>query len=93
MPEYDNTNRGSVWVNDKKLTDKHPDLNGSLNVDGVEYWVSAWKRKEGATPKAPVLSFSIKRKDEAKKAAPPTDSPVDIPNPGNPEEYFDDLPF
>ena len=30
---------------------------------------------------------------EAKKAAPTADSPVDIPNPGNPEEYFDDLPF
>ena len=91
--EYDNTNRGSVWVNDKKLTDKHPDLNGSLDVDGVEYWVSAWKRKEGANPKAPVLSFSIKRKDEAKKAAPTTDSPVDIPNPGDADAFFEDIPF
>ena len=90
MPEYDNTNRGSVWINDKKLSDKHPDLNGSLNVDGVEYWVSAWKRKEGANPKAPVLSFSIKRKDEVKKAAP---EPQYESKPGNPEEYFDDLPF
>ena len=93
MPEYDNTNRGSVWINDKKLTDKHPDLNGSLNVDGVEFWVSAWKRKEGANPKAPVLSFSIKRKDEAKKAAPTADSPVDIPNPGDPDAFFEDIPF
>ena len=90
MPEYDNTNRGSVWVNDKKLSDKHPDLNGSLDVDGVEYWVSAWKRKEGANPKAPVLSFSIKRKDEAKKEPKPE---VDIPNPGDAEAYFDSLPF
>ena len=93
MPEYDNTNRGSVWVNDKKLSDKHPDLNGSLDVDGVEYWVSAWKRKEGANPKAPVLSFSIKRKDEAKKAAPRADSPVDIPNPGDADAFFEDIPF
>ena len=88
--EYDNTNRGSVWINDKKLTDKHPDLNGSLNVDGVEFWVSAWKRKEGANPKAPVLSFSIKRKDEAKKEP---KAEVDIPNPGDAEAYFDSLPF
>ena len=90
MPEYDNTNRGSVWINDKKLTDKHPDLNGSLNVDGVEFWVSAWKRKEGANPKAPVLSFSIKRKDEAKKAAPEREIET---NPGDAEAYFDSLPF
>jgi len=62
--EYDNTNRGSIWKNDKKETDKHPDFTGSLNVDGVEYWVSAWKRKEGAAAKAPALSFSIKPKEE-----------------------------
>jgi hypothetical protein len=64
MTEYDNTNRGSIWKNDKKETDKHPDFTGSLNVGGVEYWVSAWKRKEGAAAKAPALSFSIKPKDE-----------------------------
>ena len=61
---YDNTNRGSIWGNDKKETEKHPDFTGSLNVDGVDYWVSAWKRKPDANPKAPALSFSIKRKDD-----------------------------
>lgn len=63
--EFDNTNRGSIWKNDKKETDKHPDFTGSLNVEGVEYWVSAWKRKQGASDKAPALSFSIKMKDGA----------------------------
>lgn len=61
--EFDNTNRGSVWKNDKKETEKHPDFTGSLNVEGVEYWVSAWGKKEGANPKAPVFSFSIKAKE------------------------------
>lgn len=64
MQEYDNTNRGSIWPNDKKETEKHPDFTGSLNVGGKEYYVSAWKRKEGASPKAPSLSFSIKSKDD-----------------------------
>lgn len=64
MTEYDNTNRGSIWKNDKKDKDTHPDFTGSLNVGGVEYWVSAWKRKEGASSKAPALSFSVKPKDE-----------------------------
>ena len=90
--EYDNRNRGSVWKNDKKLTDQHPDLTGSLNVEGVEYWVSAWKRKEGANPKAPLLSFSVKRKDEVQKAA-PKDEPVYETKPTAPEEFFDDIPF
>ncbi len=64
MSDYDNTNRGSIWKNEKKEKDSHPDFTGSLNVGGVEYWVSAWKRKEGAAAKAPALSFSIKPKDE-----------------------------
>lgn len=63
MSTFDNTNRGSIWKNDKKEKDTHPDFTGSLNVDGREYWVSAWKRKEGAAAKAPALSFSIKPKE------------------------------
>lgn len=63
MSDFDNTNRGSIWKNDKKDKDTHPDFTGSLNVAGVEYWVSAWKRKEGASPKVPALSFSVKPKD------------------------------
>ena len=42
--EYDNTNRGSIWKNAKRETDKHPHLTGTLNVEGTEYWVSAWAR-------------------------------------------------
>ena len=61
---YDNTNRGAIWKNDKKETERHPDFNGSLNVDGVEYFVSAWKRKADDPPNRPALSFSIKRKDQ-----------------------------
>ena len=68
MAEYDNTNRGSIWKNEEKETDKHPDFKGSLDVGGVQYWVSAWKRKEGASPKAPALSFSIKPKEEKQSA-------------------------
>jgi hypothetical protein len=46
---YDNTNSGMLARNDKKETEKHPDFKGSINVDGVEYWLSAWVRegKEG----------------------------------------------
>ena len=63
MSDYDNTNRGSIWRNEKKTTDSHPDFTGSLDVNGTQYWVSAWKRKDGAKPSAPALSFSIKLKE------------------------------
>lgn len=65
MADFDNTNRGSIWKNDKKRPGKQDaDFTGSLNVNGVEYWVNAWKRKEGAADKAPALSFSIRPKDD-----------------------------
>lgn len=84
MSDYDNTNRGSIWKNEKKETEKHPDFTGSINVEGVEYWLSAWKRKPDANPKAPALSFSIKRKDVAPQQAQKKDS----------DEFFDDIvPF
>ncbi len=84
MTEYDNKNRGSIWKNDEKETDKHPDFKGSLDVNGVQYWVSAWKRKEGASPKAPALSFSIKPKDEPKR------DPIST---GRNSDMNDDIPF
>jgi hypothetical protein len=63
MSDYDNTNRGSIWKNDKQTTPNHPDFTGSINVEGKEFWVSAWKRKADANPKAPALSFSVQPKE------------------------------
>ena len=66
MAEYDNTNRGAIWTNQKKATEKHPDFTGSLNVEGKEYWVSAWRGDE-VNPKAPKLSFSVNAKEDGPK--------------------------
>jgi hypothetical protein len=86
MP-YDNTNRGAIWKNRDKTEDKHPDFKGSLNVNGVDYWVSAWKRKEGDASNKPALSFTIKPKDEK----------ADAPAKASPErtaaELDDEIPF
>ena len=86
MTQYDNTNRGSIWPNDKKETENHPDFTGSLNVEGKEYWVSGWKRKPDANPKAPSLSFSVKAKEQQAPAPQPAQPAAD-------ESAFDDLPF
>jgi hypothetical protein len=86
MAEYDNTNRGAIWKNDKKETDKHPDFRGELNVNGAEFWVSAWRRAPGAPDKAPALSFALTPK-EAQSVKPASNEMF----PKNIQE--DDLPF
>jgi hypothetical protein len=60
---YDNTNRGSIWKNKKKEKDTHPDFTGSVNVEGVEFWVNAWRRKDDAKPDAPALTFTVRPKE------------------------------
>jgi hypothetical protein len=62
MPQYDNTNRGVAFINDTKESDSHPDMKGSINIEGTEYWLSAWWK----TPQKggeDFLSFSVKLKE------------------------------
>jgi hypothetical protein len=65
MAEYDNTNKGMLTKNDQGDNPKRPNMRGSLNVDGVEYWISAWTRTGGEGTKLAgekFLSLSIERK-------------------------------
>ena len=55
-------NRGSLFPNEKKDTEMHPDFKGSINVAGEEYWVSMWT----ADPdKKTAFSLSVTKKDGA----------------------------
>lgn len=42
MTQYDNTNRGTLFVNDRKSTESQPDFRGKINIKGVEHWLSGW---------------------------------------------------
>ena len=66
MSNYDNTNRGVLFKNDRKEKDTHPNMKGSINVEGVKYWVSAWT-KEGQNGK--FISLSLTPKEQTKTAA------------------------
>lgn len=61
---YDNNNRGAIWQNKEKQKDTHPDFKGSATIEGIEFWVSAWKRKADANPNSPALSFSVTPKEQ-----------------------------
>ena len=54
-------NSGTVFVNDRKEKDTHPDRTGTAMIDGVMYYVSGWI-KSGA--KGKFLSLAFKRKDQ-----------------------------
>lgn len=58
-------NTGSLFKNDRKASDTHPDYNGSAKIAGVEYWISAWL-KEGKDGGKKFFSFSFKPKESQK---------------------------
>lgn len=73
--QYDNTNRGALFRNHKKTQDNHPDHNGSINIDGKEYWLSAWIKESKNGSK--FFSLSVKPKDT--NGGLPTDADDDVP--------------
>lgn len=40
--QYDNNLSGALFPNDRKNKDQDPDLVGSVEIEGVEYWISGW---------------------------------------------------
>lgn len=60
-------NSGSLFRNQKKETDRHPNLTGSARINGVDYWVSCWSKptKDGTDK---WLSLAFKPKDEQQAA-------------------------
>ena len=61
MPQYDNEKRGALFKNDDKETEKHADYKGSCEIEGVQYWISAWLRTSKAGAKYMSLQLVSKR--------------------------------
>lgn len=64
-------NMGALFKNDNKVDDTHSDYNGSINVDGVDYWLNAWLKKSASGKTYMSLSVKPKRQ-EAKREEPKT---------------------
>ena len=60
-------NSGTIFVNDRKETEKHPDRTGTAMIDGQMYYVSGWIK---SGPKGKFLSLAFKRKDGLKNPDP-----------------------
>ena len=73
MATYETNNRGVLFDNDRKATPTHPDMRGSLNINGVDHWFDGWW-KTGA--KGDFLSLSIGKPKDAAPAPPAEATPV-----------------
>lgn len=76
-------NRGSLFRNEKKEKDTHPDSKGSALIDGKEYWIAAWRNAEPGKKVYWSLAFELK---EEQKEAPPQEAPP-------PADLDDSIPF
>lgn len=76
-------NSGTLGKNQRKTEDKHPEYAGEINVDGTDYWLSAWVKTNGQSGEK-FFSLSVKKKGSrgagtAKPSSvkPPADEPND----------------
>ena len=71
---------GSLFKNERKKTENHPDYQGSVMLEDGEHWLSAWIKKS-KTGKS-FMSLSVGERKEPRESLPK-------PEP----ELNDDIPF
>lgn len=54
-------NTGSLFQNKEKKSDNHPDYSGSMRINGVDMWISGWRKTSGNGTQ--FLSLAFKPKD------------------------------
>jgi hypothetical protein len=85
--QYDDTNRGAMFDNNKAGNPNRPDYKGTINVEGTEYRISAWHKKSRGG--VPFISLSVQPKTEngqERKPIPAVNQPVD-------PSFNDSVPF
>ena len=65
MADFDETNKGIIFLEEDKKTEKSPDYTGKVNVEGAEFRVAGWKRvsKNGK----PFISLAVSDPEEYKQ--------------------------
>jgi uncharacterized protein (DUF736 family) len=80
-------NSGSLFKNDRKEADSHPDYKGSALIGGVEHWLDAWinTAKDGSK----YMSLKMKPKEAQRTSV---GASQDFER-GAPADLDDDVPF
>lgn len=74
--EYDNTNRGVLFKNDRKEKETHSDYNGTININGKEHYLNAWLKESKNGRRFMSLSIG---KETGQPAAKKEESFEDVP--------------
>jgi hypothetical protein len=94
---YDNTNKGALWPAKESANENYPDFTGTLNVEGRDYYISAWQKEPSG--KKPVFNLKITAVGQSKEvvsfdntpekpvASKATEIPQEVPG------FDDDIPF
>jgi hypothetical protein len=79
--QYEKELAGVMFANDKEGNENRPDWKGSIQIEGVEYWLSGWHR---TTLKGELISLKAEKKKTAMAALAKAEEPV---------PFDDDIPF
>jgi uncharacterized protein (DUF736 family) len=74
--------QGSLFKNDEKLTEAHPDYKGTCMIDDKKFYISAWIKESREGIK--YMSLSIQ---------PPLQKSSALTKPRKPERDDEDVPF
>lgn len=77
---------GALFKNDNKEKETHPDYKGDININGTNYWLSAWLKSTRDGKKYMSLSAKPKESRESDHRTPPVAAVA-------PEPFDDDIPF
>lgn len=87
--QYDDRDRGALFKNDDKQSERHPDYKGQINVGGTEYWISAWLKTSKGGMKYMSLAVTPKQAREHKSGTANPPARTAAPEP----EFSDEIPF
>lgn len=68
---YDNEKKGVLFKNNDKTEDTHPAYKGSAEIEGVQYWLSAWINKDKNGNNYMSLSFQAKENQQGQSNTDP----------------------